>query len=171
MREASWKFTYLVRLLKSLMGVVTRCGPRDTVTVLSHLDECVLFRGCFSISSCEAKISTLCLPICWRCGDPVLLLQLCARDWCWSSHAGPAICCLHLLSMAVVMLFFTHISAISSHLISPWLPRDWTFYFGSTSYTKGSVNHLWVGGGAGKVLPLVCICCLELLKPCWLEPT
>lgn len=116
MREASWKFTYLVRLFKSLMGVVIRCGPRDTVTVLSHLDECVLFRGCFSISSCEAKISALCLPICWRCGDPVLLLQLCARDWCWSSHAGPAICCLHLLSMAVVMLFFTHISAISSHL-------------------------------------------------------
>lgn len=38
-------------------GCCFRYGPRDSVTVFSHLDECVLFRGCFSVSSCEAKIT------------------------------------------------------------------------------------------------------------------
>lgn len=46
------------------LGVVIRCGPRDTVAVFSHLEECVLFRGYFSISSCEAKTTSLYLPVC-----------------------------------------------------------------------------------------------------------
>lgn len=27
------------------LGVVIRCGPKDTLTVFSHLEECVLFRA------------------------------------------------------------------------------------------------------------------------------
>lgn len=48
---------------QDFVGVI-RCGLRETVTVFSHLDECMLFRGCFSVSSCEAKTTSLCLPIC-----------------------------------------------------------------------------------------------------------
>lgn len=134
------------------LGVVIRCGPRDTVTVFSRLDECVLFRGCVSVSSCEAKSTSLCLPVCCRCGDPVLP-QLCAMEWCWSSHAGPAICCLYLLSW--LQSCCSSLTSLLSHLT--WLPRDWTFHFWPRSYTRGSVSHLWLGGGACKVLPLVCI--------------
>lgn len=51
--------------------VGVRYGLRETVIVFFHLDECMLFRGCFSVSSCEAKTTSLCLPR--KRGDPELV--------------------------------------------------------------------------------------------------
>lgn len=68
-----------------------------------------------------------------------------ARDWCWSRHSGPVIHYIHLLSMAVVILIFTHISA---GLISLWFSSDSTFHFRSASHTRGPLSQLWCRGPA-----------------------
>lgn len=135
MRESSWKFTYLARLLKSLR-VLLGVGPGT---------HWLSFLTWISVCSSEAVSSSV--PVRWR--SPLCVYpsaEALAIQYFYSFVLEQPHTC-HTPSRSAIH-GYSHVP--HSHLcclISLWFPRNWTFHCWSTSYTKGSEPLVGRGWG------------------------